>query len=199
MRTTLKAFDMKILLASQSPRRKELLAQLGFEFETVSVDCEEVFPPEMPVLEVAEYLSNLKAEAFGSLETDEVLITADTVVILDDQILGKPGDVQHAEEMLKNLAGKTHQVCTGITVKTSKETISASDVADVTFDHINDAECDYYISNFKPFDKAGGYGIQDWLGMAKISKIEGSLYTVMGLPTHLLYSILTDLQNSASR
>ena len=189
---------MKILLASQSPRRKELLQQLGFDFETVTVACDEVFPSELPAEKVAEYLTVLKANAFGNVAKDEILITADTVVVLNHEILGKPGSFSEAKIMLKKLSRQTHQVYTGITVKTAAETITVSDVAHVTFDFISDSECDYYISNYKPFDKAGSYGIQDWLGMAKIIKIEGSFYTVMGLPTHLLYSILHELQNSSS-
>ncbi|MDO3424712.1 Maf family nucleotide pyrophosphatase [Chryseobacterium sp. APV1] len=184
---------MKLLLASQSPRRKELLTSLGFEFEVVKIDCEEIVPEHIKVEESAAYLSELKADAFRSLEKDEVLLTADTVVAIDDQFLGKPSDEKEAKQMLQLLSGKTHQVYTGITIKTSDKTITQIDVADVELDEITDDETKYYIKNYRPFDKAGSYGIQEWLGMAKIKKITGSYYTIMGLPTHLVYKILKEI------
>ncbi|PKF75185.1 Maf family protein [Chryseobacterium sp. PMSZPI] len=184
---------MKLLLASQSPRRKELLSNLGFEFEVVKIDCEEILPEHIKIEEAAAYLSDLKAEAFRSLNPDEVLLTSDTVVAIDNQILGKPQNEADARKMLCNLSGKTHQVYTGITIKTADKTITETDVADVTFDEITDDEIKYYIQNYKPFDKAGSYGIQEWLGMAKIRKMTGSFYTIMGLPTHLVYKILKEI------
>ncbi len=184
---------MKILLASQSPRRKELLSSLGFDFEVVKIDCEEILPDHIKIENAASYLSELKAGAFRNLEKDEVLITADTVVAIDDQILGKPLDEEDSKQMLKKLSGKTHQVFTGITIKTISKTFTETDVADVEFEHISDDEIDFYIKNYKPFDKAGSYGIQEWLGMAKIKKMNGSFYTIMGLPTHLVYKILNKI------
>jgi septum formation protein len=184
---------MKLLLASQSPRRKELLSSLGFEFEVVKIDCEEIVPEHIKVGESAAYLSELKADAFRKLEAGEVLLTADTVVAIDDQFLGKPQDEKDAKNMLKLLSGKTHQVYTGITIKTLDKTITETDVADVEFDEITDNEIEYYTQNYKPFDKAGSYGIQEWLGMSKIKKINGSFYTIMGLPTHLVYKILKEI------
>jgi septum formation protein len=184
---------MKLLLASQSPRRKELLSSLGFEFEVVKIDCEEIVPEHIKVRESAAYLSELKADAFRKLEAGEVLLTADTVVAIDDQFLGKPQDEKDAKNMLKLLSGKTHQVYTGITIKTLDKTITETDVADVEFDEITDNEIEYYTQNYKPFDKAGSYGIQEWLGMSKIKKINGSFYTIMGLPTHLVYKILKEI------
>jgi septum formation protein len=184
---------MKILLASQSPRRKELLSSLGFDFEVVKIDCEEILPDHIKIENAASYLSELKADAFRNLEKDEVLITADTVVAIDDQILGKPLDEEDAKQMLSQLSGKTHQVFTGITIKTISKTFTETDVADVEFEHISDDEIDFYTKNYKPFDKAGSYGIQEWLGMAKIKKINGSFYTIMGLPTHLVYKILNKI------
>ncbi|GAA4164223.1 Maf-like protein [Chryseobacterium ginsenosidimutans] len=184
---------MKLLLASQSPRRKELLSSLGFEFEVVKIDCEEIVPEHIKVGESAAYLSELKADAFRKLEEGEVLLTADTVVAIDSQFLGKPQDENDAKNMLKLLSGKTHQVYTGITIKTLDKTITETDVADVEFDEISDTEIEYYIKNYKPFDKAGSYGIQEWLGMSKIKKINGSFYTIMGLPTHLVYKILKEI------
>lgn len=185
---------MKILLASKSPRRKELLTSLGYDFTTVSIDCDEIFPETIPSEEVAGYLSELKANAYSNLQNGEVLITADTVVVLNHEILGKPNDKEHAFEMLEKLSGKTHQVYTGITLKTLEQTVTKTDVADVEFLDFNDEEINYYIDNFKPFDKAGSYGIQEWLGMAKINKINGSFYTIMGLPTQLIHEELGKLK-----
>ncbi|KFE99423.1 septum formation inhibitor Maf [Chryseobacterium formosense] len=184
---------MKILLASQSPRRKELLLNLGFDFEVVKIDCEEILPENIKVGEAAAYLSELKANAFRNLLEGEVLLTADTVVANDNKFLGKPKDENEAKEMLQSLSGKTHQVYTGITIKTLDKTITETDVADVEFDEILDEEIDFYIKNYKPFDKAGSYGVQEWLGMSKIKKINGSFYTIMGLPTHLVYKILKEI------
>nr|WP_315033324.1 Maf family nucleotide pyrophosphatase [uncultured Chryseobacterium sp.] len=184
---------MKLLLASQSPRRKELLSSLGFEFEVVKIDCEELLPEHIKIEEAAAYLSELKSETFRPLTGDEVLLTADTVVAIDHKILGKPKDATDAHRMLRSLSGRTHQVYTGISIKTTDKTFTETDVADVTFDAITDEEIEYYIQNYKPFDKAGSYGIQEWLGMAKISKMTGSFYTIMGLPTHLVYKILKEI------
>jgi septum formation protein len=184
---------MKLLLASQSPRRKELLTNLGFTFDVVKIDCEEIIPTHIKVGEAAGYLSELKAAAFRNLEKGEVLLTADTVVAIDNQLLGKPKDENDAREMLRLLSGRTHQVYTGITVKTLDKTITETDVADVEFEDLHDNEIEYYIQHYKPFDKAGSYGIQEWLGMAKIKKMNGSFYTIMGLPTHLVYKILKEI------
>lgn len=184
---------MKILLASQSPRRKELLTSLGFDFDVVKIDCEEILPENIKIENAAAYLSELKANAFRKLEQDEVLLTADTVVAIDNQILGKPRDEADAKNMLQKLSGKTHQVYTGITIKTLNKTITETDVADVELEEISEEEIDFYVKNYKPFDKAGSYGIQEWLGMAKITKMNGSFYTIMGLPTHLVYKILKEI------
>ncbi|NIF05832.1 septum formation protein Maf [Chryseobacterium sp. Tr-659] len=185
---------MKLLLASQSPRRKELLSSLGFQFEVVKIDCEEILPEYIKIEEAAAYLSELKADAFRSLTSDEVLLTADTVVAIDNRVLGKPKDETDAFNMIRSLSGRTHQVYTGITIKTLDQTFTETDVADVTFHEITDEEIHYYIQQYKPFDKAGSYGIQEWLGMAKIGKLTGSFYTIMGLPTHLVYKILTSIE-----
>ena len=185
---------MKILLASNSPRRKELLQSLGYEFDVVKIDCEEIYPQNLEVEKIAAYLSELKSKAFRDLEKDEVLVTADTIVALENEVLGKPKNSEEGKEMLQKLSGKTHQVYTGITLRNSEKTISATDVSSVEIDHLTEEEINYYLENFKPFDKAGSYGIQEWFGMAKISSITGSYYTVMGLPTHLVYLILKDFQ-----
>lgn len=183
---------MKLLLGSNSPRRKELLQNLGFPLNVVSIECEEIFPENMPIENIAGYLSELKANAFGLLEKDEVLLTADTVVAIGNHVLGKPKNEAEATKMLQMLAGKTHQVYTGITFRTLEKTITQTDVAQVTFSEITPEEINFYVKNYHPFDKAGSYGIQEWLGMAKTTKIDGSFYTIMGLPTHLVYETLKD-------
>jgi septum formation protein len=184
---------MKLLLGSNSPRRKELLQNLGFSFEVVSIDCDEVFPENLAAQNVAGYLSELKANAFRALEKEEVLLTADTVVAIDNNILGKPKNAEEAKEMLKQLSGKTHEVYTGISFKTAEKLLTKTDVAHVAFSKFSEEELNFYIQNYKPFDKAGSYGIQEWIGMAKINKINGSFYTIMGLPTHLAYETLKEL------
>lgn len=185
---------MKILLASKSPRRKELLESLGYQFETVSVECEEVFPKNLEISKVAAYLSELKANAFREVSEGEILITADTIVALENEVLGKPENEEQAEEMLRKLSGNVHQVYTGITIKTQNKKITRTDVAEVEFSHFTQDEIEFYIKNFKPLDKAGSYGIQEWIGMAKTSKINGSFYTIMGLPTHIVYEELYQLE-----
>ena len=181
---------MKLYLGSQSPRRKELLASLGCDFEVIHIDCEEIYPKNIPTYEVASFLSELKAKAFRNLEYDELLLTADTIVVFEEQILGKPKTQQEAKEMLSLLSGKTHQVYAAVTLKTSKKIITKTDVAHVKFLEISPEEIDFYVKNFNPTDKAGAYGIQEWLGMAKISKIDGNFYTIMGLPTAIVYELL---------
>ena len=185
---------MKILLGSNSPRRKELLKELGFNFSVVKIDCEESYPEHLPVSEIAGYLSELKSSAFETLEEEEILLTADTIVVLNQTVLGKPENEAQAREMLERLSGKVHQVFTGITVRTLEKTITQTDVAQVEFDKISSEEIDFYIKNYHPFDKAGSYGIQEWLGMAKIRRISGSFFTIMGLPTHLVYKLLKDFK-----
>lgn len=185
---------MKILLASNSPRRKELLTSLGYDFEVVSINCDEVYPENLAVENIAAYLSELKSNSFRNLENDEVLITADTIVAIDNEVLGKPTDKLQAQEMLRKLSGKTHEVYTGITVRNSEKSISKTDVASVEIGELSEDEINFYLTKYKPFDKAGSYGVQEWFGMAKIKKITGSYYTIMGLPTHLLYSTLKDFE-----
>lgn len=181
---------MKLLLASKSPRRKELLSSLGYSFQLVSVDCDEVYSSSISVDKVSLYLSELKADSFRQLENDEVLLTADTVVVLDEKALGKPKNEEEAKQMLKMLSGREHQVFTGITIKTRTEKITKGDCARVYFDSISDEEIDFYLEKYAPYDKAGAYGIQDWIGMTKVRKIDGSFYTIMGLPTHLVYEMI---------
>ncbi|WP_052911405.1 Maf family protein [Riemerella anatipestifer] len=189
---------MKLYLASQSPRRKELLNQLGFDFEIVSINCDEIYPKDLEINKIAGYLSELKANAFRPLSEGEVLLTADTIVTFDNKVLGKPKNEAEAQEMLKSLSGNSHDVYTSVCIKTTAETLTLTDKATVYFSHLTDEEISYYIENYKPYDKAGAYGIQEWLGMAKIEKVKGSFYTIMGLPTHLVYQQLSVLNTILS-
>lgn len=187
---------MKVLLASQSPRRKELLEGLGIDFSVVKIDVDEVYPETLKASDVPAYLSELKAKAYqNSLKEDEVLITADTIVTIDNEVLGKPKGEEQAKEMLRKLSGRSHQVITAVTISSPEKYLTKSDVAVVEFATISDDEIDFYIKNYKPFDKAGSYGIQEWLGMAKIKSITGSYYTIMGLPTHIVYEGLQAFSN----
>ncbi len=183
---------MKLLLASQSPRRKELLRQFGYAFETLSIDVDECYPPELLPEAIAEYVSNKKAAAYD-IGSDEILLTSDTIVALNQKILLKPKDSEEAFAMLKNLSGKTHQVYTAFTIKTIEFQTSKTSKTEVTFAKMTDDEINYYITHYKPFDKAGSYGIQEWLGMAKIKNISGSFYSVMGFPVDLVYEALKKL------
>ncbi|QIY84295.1 septum formation protein Maf [Chryseobacterium sp. NEB161] len=183
---------MKLLLASNSPRRKELLSQLGYDFEVVKIDVDESYPEDLKPNQISEYVSAKKAAAMD-VRPGEVLLTSDTIVALDQQILLKPKSEHEAFAMLKKLSAKTHQVYTAFTVKTNASQLSRTSKTDVEFSEINDDEINFYINNYKPFDKAGSYGIQEWLGMAKIKKITGSFYSVMGLPVDLVYEELKKL------
>lgn len=182
--------DKKILLASKSPRRQELLKALGISFEIVVVNCDETYPNHLKNEKITDFISETKAKAYSELKKNEILITADTLVVLDDQILGKPKNEAHAFEMIKSLSQNTHQVYTSVSIKSIDQLITISDKTEVSFDFISDDEINYYIENYQPMDKAGAYGIQDWLGFAKVSKIVGCYYNVMGLPLNKLYHTL---------
>lgn len=182
--------DKKILLASKSPRRQELLKGLGISFEIVVVNCDETYPNHLKNEKITDFISETKAKSYSELKKNEILITADTLVALGEQILGKPKDEAHAFEMIKSLSQNTHQVYTSVSIKSTDQLITISDKTEVSFDFISDDEINYYIENYKPMDKAGAYGIQDWLGFAKVSKIVGCYYNVMGLPLNKLYHTL---------
>ena len=181
-----------IILASKSPRRQELLRGMGVDFEILTKETDERFPSDMPLDEVPKYLSLQKSLAFADeeLPTDYLLITSDTVVICEGEILGKPKDREDAVRMLQLLSGKTHHVVTGVTVRSVEKTESFAVRSNVTFADLEQDEIDYYIEHCKPFDKAGAYGIQEWIGYVGISGLEGSFYNVMGLPTRKLYGVL---------
>lgn len=183
---------MNLLLASNSPRRKELLTQLGYQFDIVMIVVDESYPSDLKPHEIAEYVSAKKAKAFDVNE-NEILLTSDTIVALDQKILLKPKDENEAFEMIKSLSGKVHQVYTAFTIKTIDSEISKTSKTDVEFSEISDEEIKFYIKTYKPFDKAGSYGIQEWLGMTKIKNIFGSFYSVMGLPVDLVYEELKKL------
>lgn len=184
--------DYNIILASGSPRRKELLAGLGINFETkVLKGIDESYPNNIPAKEVAEYISKQKAAAYKNILNDkDMIITADTVVINGKEILGKPHNKQQALEMLENLSNKTHSVVTGVTILTKEKSISFSTETKVDFAKLSGEEINYYIDNYKPFDKAGAYGIQEWIGYVAVKSISGSYFNVMGLPIQRLYQEL---------
>ncbi len=180
-----------VILASASPRRRQLLGEMGIRFEIIPKHVEEDFPSLLKPEEAAEYLSRKKADAFaGELTANMLVITADTVVAIHDKILGKPADKKEAVEILQELSGNTHKVITGVTLKTLEKEITFSATTNVTFKKLSFDEVDYYIENFQPFDKAGAYGIQEWIGHIAIEHISGSYFNVMGLPTHRLYEEL---------
>ena len=182
----------QVILASKSPRRQELLHGMGVDFEILTKETPEDYPTDLPLDEVPKYLSLQKSLAFTDeeLPVDYLLITSDTVVICEGEILGKPKDREDAARMLRLLSGKTHHVVTGVTVRTVEKTESFAVRSDVTFAQLDTDEIDYYIENCLPFDKAGAYGIQEWIGYVGISGLEGSFYNVMGLPTRKLYQCL---------
>ena len=184
----------RLILASQSPRRRQLLADAGLEFVLAPrFECEESFPDTMPAAEVAEYLSSLKSEAYPEpLGANNILLTADTVVIACNRILGKPADRAEAIEMISMLSGRDHEVVTGVTLRLAECVKSFSVVSKVRFRALLQEEIEYYVDTYRPFDKAGSYGIQEWIGYVGIEGIEGSFYNVMGLPVQRLYSELND-------
>ena len=183
---------VRVVLASQSPRRRELLAGLGIPFEVrVIEDIDEHFPEQLPASETALYIAKRKAEAYrGQMADDELIITADTVVIVGDEILGKPVDEADALRMLRLLSGRTHQVTTGVCLMTTKMLRSFDVTTDVTFKTLTDEEIMYYVNRYKPFDKAGAYGIQEWIGYIGVTGLHGSYYNVMGLPVQRIYTEL---------
>ena len=179
-----------IILASGSPRRKELLEGLGVDFRVEVVNgIEETYPHHLPVEEIPVYLSRLKAHAYQA-NANDLIITADTVVILNGKVIGKPHDEEEAKRMLSELSGNVHTVVTGVTVFTADRVESIGCSSEVEFAPLSDEEIDYYVENYRPLDKAGSYGIQEWIGYMGIKGIKGSFYNVMGLPVQRLYALL---------
>ena len=188
---------MKLLLASKSPRRRQLLSALGYPVEFISLDVDEHVPADIPASATAELLACRKAaacpaEAIDS-DSDTVLVTADTVVVLGDRVLGKPTGRDDALAMLRSLAGNRHTVYTGVCLRSTSRTMSFTEKTDVFFRQLSDEELAYYVDNYHPYDKAGAYGIQEWIGMVGISHIEGCYYNVMGLPVARLYEAIRQL------
>lgn len=182
----------KILLASKSPRRRELLSQLRIPFNVISIGgIDETYPSSIATEDIPQYLANMKANAYMKTFCDnELIITADTLIILGDKVLGKPKDHDEAVRMLKDLSGKTHKVITGVCLSTHGRRISFSATTEVRFADLSDESIEYYVENFLPYDKAGAYGIQEWIGCVAVESISGSYYNVMGLPVHQLYNEL---------
>ena len=183
--------NKKIILGSKSPRRSQLLRDANFDVDVRFQDIDESFDDNLPPLKVAEFLAVKKAEALRrTLSSEEILITADSVVILDDIIYNKPSDYDEAFKMLKLLSDREHCVATGVCIITTTTSVSFTTLSYVTFDNLEENEIHYYIENFEPYDKAGSYGIQDWIGLCKVSSIRGSYSNIMGLPVRDVYNAL---------
>ncbi len=183
--------DYNYILASKSPRRQQLLRLLDIDFVVKTKDVEEEYPPTLSKNEVPVYLAGLKSKAFQQeLKAHDLLITADTIVCFEDKILGKPADYQDAYHMLQRLSGKMHQVITGVCLSSAARTVAFHSLTHVEFNLLYPDEIEYYLEKYAPFDKAGAYGIQEWIGAIGIKRIEGSFYNVMGLPVQKLYDKL---------
>ena len=186
--------NYSLILASGSPRRQQFFKDLDLDFEIRLKEIEEIYPPELKAEEITNYLAELKANAFeGELKANEILITSDTIVWHNGRALGKPKDEQDAFAILKSLSNSTHDVVTSVCFKTNSETKLLHEITKVTFNELSEDVIRYYIDNYEPFDKAGAYGIQEWIGFVGVSKIEGSYANVMGMPTDKVYEYLNNL------
>lgn len=181
--------NFRLILASQSPRRQQLLADAGLRYELAPrFECDELFPDDMAADDVAGYLSRLKSEAYpAELGERDILLTADTVVVVDNDILGKPSSREEAVAMIRRMSGREHKVITGVTLRSKSAAKTFSVCSDVVFRTLSDEEIAYYVDNYRPMDKAGAYGIQEWIGYVGIERINGSFYNVMGLPVQRVY------------
>lgn len=183
-----------LILASGSPRRQQFFKDLDLDFEIRLKEIEEIYPPELKAHEITNYLAELKASAYeGELNPNEILITSDTIVWHNDKALGKPKDEQDAFEILKSLSNATHEVITSVCFKTNEKVEILHEITKVTFNELSEESIHYYLKNYKPYDKAGSYGIQEWIGFIGVSKIEGSYANVMGMPTDKVYEYLNNL------
>jgi septum formation protein len=190
LREKLKGY--KVILASGSPRRQQYLQELDVDFEIRLKDVEEVYPPELQGSEITDFLAELKAQAMtDSLSNDEILITSDTIVWHEGKALGKPVDYEDAFAMLQSLSGKTHEVITSVCIRNAGISETFNETTKVTFNTLSDDEIKYYLDNYRPYDKAGAYGIQEWIGLVAIARIEGSYATVVGLPVDKVYQRLS--------
>ena len=187
----------KVILASQSPRRRELLAGMGIDFDVLTTDVEETYDPSWSPEQIVMHLSRLKLSPIDMAQYDPqtIFIACDTIVVVNGQIIGKPKDRADAERMLKMLSGNSHTVYSGLTVATPRKTLTDYRATEVFFDNLSDEIIQYYIDTYKPFDKAGSYGVQEWIGRVGIREIHGSFYNVMGLPTRLLWQMLSDIDH----
>lgn len=185
--------NYNVILASGSPRRQQFFKDLDIDFTIQIKSIDEIYPKELKGFEITDYLADLKSQAFSKLSAKDVLITSDTIVWLGNQALGKPKNEEEAFTMLRLLSGKKHEVITSVSIKSKGYQQIINDSTTVSFKELSDKEIDYYIKNYKPFDKAGGYGIQEWIGYIGINNIEGSYFNVVGLPVHKLYEALMNL------
>ncbi|MGO2101562.1 MAG: Maf family nucleotide pyrophosphatase [Psychroflexus halocasei] len=181
-----------IILGSASPRRQSILKELGLDFTVKTLPVDEIYPENLQREEIAVFLAELKAKEFN-INKEEIVITGDTIVWHHDKALGKPKSSTEAKEMLMSLSGQSHEVISSVCIKTNDQIMSTYDVTKVFFKKLSNSEIDYYIKNFKPFDKAGAYGVQEWIGQIGVTKIEGSFYNVMGLPTLKIYEAFENL------
>lgn len=188
-----KLANYNIILASGSPRRQQFFKDLDIPFTIQLKEVDEIYPKELKGVEITDYLADLKSQAFTNLNENDILITSDTIVWLENEALGKPENTQEAFQMLKKLSGKQHQVMTSISIKSLNFQVITNDTTNVYFKELSDEEIHYYIKTYKPFDKAGAYGIQEWIGFIAIEKLEGSYFNVVGLPVHKLYKELMKL------
>ena len=184
--------SLKIILASQSPRRKELIEKLGFTFEVRKFEFDESYSNDINRYDVPVFLALQKSKSVTQLKKNELLLTADTVVILNNKILEKPRSIDEAKNMLSQLSNNTHDVVTGVCLKTNKKLESFSVTSTIHFAELTTKDIEYYVNTYKPLDKAGAYGIQEWIGMIAVKKIEGSYYNVVGLPVHEIYQKIKD-------
>ncbi len=183
--------NCRLILASNSPRRQQLLRDSGFQFETFTLEIDESYPGEIGVNQIAKYLAEKKNRVYRNHFEDEVVITADTTVVSTGQLMEKPTDASDARQMIKSLSGQSHSVITGVAISDRIRHFSFDDETVVIFKTFSENEIAFYVENFKPFDKAGAYGIQEWIGLIGVERIEGSYFNVMGLPTHSIYQALT--------
>lgn len=193
--------NYNIILASGSPRRKEILTMLGIDFTVKTKPTQENYPENLKGGEIPQFLANLKASAFDEdlknyYDDKTIIITADTIVYINNKVLGKPTDANNAVEMLKTLSGNMHEVFTGVCIKSKNKTASCFASTKVWFRNLSDEEINFYVNNYQPLDKAGAYAVQEWIGAAAISRIEGSFYNVMGLPSQLVFNELEKFINN---
>jgi len=182
--------NRNLILASKSPRRQKFLSDLSLSFTIDTRDVEEIYPDNLRGVEITDFLAKLKSDPFKSLNDEDIVVTSDTIVWMDNKAIGKPKNEKEAIQILQKLSGNMHQVLTSVYIKSNRKTKLFNDCTNVYFNELSLEEIKYYVKNFEPFDKAGGYGIQDWIGFIAVKKIEGNFYNVMGFPIHKFYEEL---------